>query len=180
MLEFKSSYKNEDKLKINEHVSIHGDGVKDIAFEVEDTRKVFEIAKKNGAVVVKEPYKLEDEDGHVWLATVETYGDTTHTFVERKNYKGVYLPGYKKHHLKESFNTFLPEIKLDFVDHIVGNQPEKQMDIVVEWYLKKLYFHRFWSVDDSIMHTKYSALSSTVLADYDENIKMPINEPAKG
>jgi len=82
--------------------------------------------------------------------------------------------------LKEPFNELAAFPELLYIDHIVGNQAEKDMEPTVEWYEKMLDFHRFWSVDDSIMHTEYSALNSIVVADFDEKIKMPINEPAKG
>ena len=90
------------------------------------------------------------------------------------------MPGYKEHHLKEPFNKEDNEINIDFIDHVVGNMELGDMVPTVEWYEKMLEFHRFWSVDDSIIHTEYSSLNSIVVADYDENIKMPINEPAKG
>ena len=85
----------------------------------------------------------------------------------------MFLPGYIAHPLKEPFHKFVEPTDFQFIDHVVGNQPDLEM-------VPTLDFHRFWSVDDSIMHTEYSALRSIVVADYDENIKMPINEPAKG
>jgi 4-hydroxyphenylpyruvate dioxygenase len=178
---FKSSYGPfEDKEnEISKHVSKHGDGVRDIAFTVDDSKKIYEKAMERGAISIMEPKVLEDEHGKVVISSVKTYGDTVHTFVERKNYKGAFLPGYKEHYNKEVLNEFLPETKLEVVDHCVGNQPEGEMSPAVEWYEKVLEFHRFWSVDDKMMHTEYSALSSIVVADFDENIKMPINEPAK-
>jgi 4-hydroxyphenylpyruvate dioxygenase len=178
---FKSSYGPfEDKEnEISKHVSKHGDGVRDIAFTVDDSKKIYEKAMERGAISIMEPKVLEDEHGKVVISSVKTYGDTVHTFVERKNYKGPFLPGYKEHYNKEVLNEFLPETKLEVVDHCVGNQPEGEMSPAVEWYEKVLEFHRFWSVDDKMMHTEYSALSSIVVADFDENIKMPINEPAK-
>lgn len=90
------------------------------------------------------------------------------------------MPGFISHSYKEAFNNSDNEIKIDFVDHIVGNMGVGDMEPTVKWYESMLDFHRFWSVDDSIMHTEYSALNSIVVADFDENIKMPINEPAKG
>jgi 4-hydroxyphenylpyruvate dioxygenase len=114
------------------------------------------------------------------LATVQTYGDTTHTFVQRDKYNGTFLPGYKKHHLVEAFNKVLEPINLHVIDHCVGNQPDGEMEAAAFWYEKMLDFHRFWSVDDKMMHTEYSALRSIVVADFDEVVKMPINEPAPG
>jgi 4-hydroxyphenylpyruvate dioxygenase len=90
------------------------------------------------------------------------------------------LPGFKPHHLKEAFNLVVDPIKFENIDHIVGNQPDLKMEEAVKYYEKSLGFHRFWTVDDKMVHTEYSSLRSVVVADYDENIKMPINEPAKG
>lgn len=114
------------------------------------------------------------------VSTVQTYGDTTHTFVERKDYKGPFLPGFKAHHLKEKFNELVPVPEFESIDHCVGNQPDLEMEPVAAWYEKMLDFHRFWSVDDSMIHTEYSSLRSIVVTDFDENVKMPINEPAPG
>ena len=119
---------------MNAHLIKHGDGVKDIAFTVEDTKAIYEYAMKNGATSVREPYELSDEKGSVWLATVKTYGDTTHTFVECKRYNGVFLPGYNPHPYTEALNKVLPPVKLDRVDHIVGNQPDLEMESAVQVY----------------------------------------------
>jgi len=135
---------------------------------------------QGGAGSVSAPTEHSDEDGKVVLASITTYGDTIHTFVERKNYKGIFLPGFQPHFNKESLNSLLPGVTLTKIDHVVGNQPDLEMEGVVQYYEKTLDFHRFWSVDDSIMHTEFSALRSIVVTDYNENIKMPINEPAKG
>ena len=108
------------------------------------------------------------------------YGDTTHTFVERNGYSGLFLPGFRKHEHNDVLLKLLPPIHLNFIDHCVGNQPDNQMEISAQWYEKKLQFHRFWSVDDSQIHTEYSALRSIVMTNYEETIKIPINEPAPG
>lgn len=179
-LEFQSSYTADDKLGMGDHLKKHGDGVRDIAFTVEDAKLTFETAKARGAKVVRELTTISDEDGDVILGTVQTYGDTTHTFVQRNNYKGLFLPGYKPHHLKEAFNAHFETVEFEVIDHCVGNQALGDMEPTAEWYEKMLDFHRFWSVDDSIIHTDYSSLKSIVVADYDEKIKMPINEPANG
>ena len=164
---FCSPYTKDASPEMNAHLVEHGDGVKDIALTVENTRAVYEHAIKNGGISVREPYELTDENGTVVLATIQTYGDTTHTFVERQNYKGSFLPGYRPHHLKEYFNTILPKIRFEKVDHVVGNQPDLKMESAVQYYEKTLQFHRFWSVDDSIIHTSYSSLRSIVVADFD-------------
>lgn len=90
------------------------------------------------------------------------------------------MPGYQPHFLKEKFNDIAPVPQYEFIDHIVGNQPDMEMEPVAQWYEKMLDFHRFWSVDDSMIHTEYSSLRSVVMADFDEVVKMPINEPAAG
>lgn len=112
--------------------------------------------------------------------SISQYGDTVHTLVERNGYKGLFLPGYKPPLQDDPLLKSLPLSKLDFIDHAVGNQPDLQMEPAARWYEKMLQFHRFWSVDDSQLHTEYSALRSIVMANYEETIKMPINEPAPG
>eukprot|EP00055_Hartaetosiga_balthica_P002520 m.4274 g.4274 ORF g.4274 m.4274 type:complete len:385 (-) comp2201_c0_seq1:84-1238(-) len=172
--------KNEE---MGDHLKKHGDGVKDIAFTVEDCRGIYERAIERGAVSVCEPWEESDEHGTVVFAKVKTYGDTTHTFVERTNYKGTesnFLPGFIRKEINDLLTKNLPSPDLWAIDHAVGNQPDQQMEEVAGWYTNVLAFHRFWSVDDTQMHTEYSALRSIVVTDYDEKIKMPINEPAPG
>jgi len=141
---------------------------------------VFEFAKGNGAEIISEPNEISDENGSVILATIKTYGDTVHTFVECKNYKGVFLPGYKSVSDNDPLHNLSEPIGLDFIDHVVGNQPDLEMKGAAGFYEKVLGFHQFWSVDDSIIHTEYSSLRSIVVTDLKEVIKMPINEPANG
>lgn len=176
-------YENKDET-MAKHLAQHGDGVRDMALTVEDAKKVYDLAVSRGAQSVAEPKTLTDEHGSVIIASVKTYGDTIHTFVQRivdgKEYKGAFLPGYKDHFLKDPINEVLPATNLDIIDHIVGNQHENEMVPTAEWYEKILEFHRFWSIDDKMMHTEYSALNSIVMADFDETVKLPINEPAKG
>lgn len=99
--------------------------------------------------------------------------------MDRTNYKGNFLPGFQVPAVDPILQS-LPPTKLDFIDHVVGNQPDLEMEPVAAWYERILQFHRFWSVDDSQIHTEYSALRSIVMANYEETVKMPINEPAKG
>lgn len=162
------------------HQTKHGDGVKDIAFEVEDCVKLYHKTIEKGGISIKEPWEETDENGTVVFACVKTYGDTVHTFIERKNYKGPFLPGFQLSDVKDVLLEKLPKVGLNFIDHIVGNQPDLEMSSVVESYEKSLQFHRFWSVDDEAIHTEYSSLRSIVVTNYEETIKMPINEPAKG
>lgn len=178
-LVFQSPYNPGEKV-MGEHLMLHGDGVKDIAFCVENLDAIFEKAKDRGAKVVQKIWEENDECGTVRYATVQTFGDTTHTFVERKNYNGIFLPGYKKHPAKDQLLEKLPPGNLKFIDHVVGNQPENEMLSKTDWYLNTLMFHRFWSVDDTQLHTNYSALRSIVVTNYEETIKIPINEPAPG
>ena len=158
----------------------HGDGVKDVAFTVDDAKGIYEKAVSRGATSVRPPETLEDENGIMVVASVKTYGDTIHTFVQRDKYNGIFMPGFKEHHLNEPLNDILPKCDLRYIDHCVGNQPDGEMEPVAQWYEKMLDFHRFWSVDDKMIHTNYSSLRSIVVADFDEKVKMPINEPANG
>jgi 4-hydroxyphenylpyruvate dioxygenase len=165
-------------------IARRGDGVKDVAFTVKDCRAVYEKAIARGAQSVKAPEEITDEDGTVIIATVATYGDVQHTLVERHNYKGVFLPGFKPsatslRHV-DPLQDLLPRVPLGFIDHVVGNQPDNMMEPIAEFYERVFEFHRFWSVDDKQVFTEYSALRSVVMADPDERIKVPINEPAVG
>lgn len=162
------------------HLIKHGDGVKDVAFHVEDCDFLVQKARERGATIVREPWIEEDKFGKVKFAVLQTYGDTTHTLLEMMDYKGQFLPGYQPPLFKDPLLANLPSGKLNYLDHVVGNQPDNEMVPVVEWYQKNLLFHRFWSVDDKQMHTEFSALRSIVVANFEETIRMPINEPAIG
>jgi len=175
-----SSALNPGNEEMGTHLIQHGDGVKDIAFEVEDCDFIVQKARERGARIVREPWVEEDKHGKVKFAVVQTYGDTTHTLIEKQNYRGLYLPGFEAPLFRDPLLKKLPPAKLNFIDHIVGNQPDQEMLPVVEWYQRNLQFHRFWSVDDKQLHTEFSALRSIVMANYEETIKMPINEPAMG
>ncbi|XP_064478423.1 4-hydroxyphenylpyruvate dioxygenase-like [Ornithodoros turicata] len=171
---------NPDDEVMGPHLVKHGDGVKDIAFSVEDLDSIVKRAKERGATIVRDIWEETDACGTVRFATVQTCGDTTHTFVERGDYNGLFLPGFKKHPSKDRSYEKLPNTGLNFVDHCVLNQPDLEMVPAANWYEKSLMFHRFWSVDDKQIHTQYSALRSIVVTNYEETIKMPINEPASG
>jgi 4-hydroxyphenylpyruvate dioxygenase len=175
-----SSEKGSD---MNQHLSLHGDGVKDVAFSVSDCRAIYDSAIKRGAQSVSEPKEISDDFGTVILATIKTYGDTVHTFVQNKDYTGPFLPGYRatpNGGLSDPMLTITPPVGLDFIDHVVGNMPDLGMEPSVQFYEKVMQFHRFWSVDDKQMSTEHSALRSIVVADHTEQVKMPINEPAPG
>jgi len=170
-----------DNREMGEHLIKHGDGAKDIAFSVEDLDGILATAKKRGATVVKDIWEESDDNGTVRFAVVQTYGETTHTLIERQNYNGLFLPGYHKPiDGEDKLASTLENPGLRFIDHIVGNQPDLQMENVAQWYEKNLLFHRFWSVDEDMVHTEYSSLRSIVVTNYEETIKMPINEPAPG
>lgn len=170
-----------DNHEMNRHTSAHGDGVKDVAFTVADCAAMFRRAVNAGAKVIKEPRVHETADGTCVLATIEAgYKDTWHTFVERTSYRGTFLPGFEPVKDTDPQVSLVEPVNLQFVDHCVSNQPDGEMERVVQWYQDKLAFHRFWSVDDKQLHTEYSSLRSIVVADYHERVKMPINEPADG
>lgn len=176
---FSSPYKGGVNAEFEQHLAKHGDGVRDVAFTVEDCRAIYNAAVANGATSLVEPHEESDDNGTVVLASIRTYGDTVHTLVERKAYKGLFLPGYVAAK-PDAFTTLLKPTCIDFIDHIVGNQDWDGMTPVEDWYKEKLGFHRFWSVDDKQIHTEYSALRSVVVVDEDRAITMPINEPAVG
>ncbi len=161
---------------MNVHLMLHGDGVRDVAFWVDDAQAAWDYTTERGAVSHLSPTTYEDEHGSVRLASIHTYGDTLHTFVERDNYNGVFLPGFKPY---ESPIKTEP-VGVNFVDHFVGNQPEGDMEKIAQWYEKVLGFHRFWTVDDKDISTEFSALRSIVVSNDNERIKMPINRPAQG
>ena len=161
---------------IGEHVKKHGDGVKVIALWVEDARKSFEETVKRGAKPYMEPTIEKDEHGEVVRAGIYTYGETVHMFVERKNYKGDFLPGFKE--WKSDYNP--TPVGLKFIDHMVGNVGWNQMNTWVKWYEDVMGFVNFLSFDDKQIHTEYSALMSKVMSNGNGRIKFPINEPAEG
>ncbi|XP_043508653.1 4-hydroxyphenylpyruvate dioxygenase [Frieseomelitta varia] len=175
---FESAYEPNNE-EMASHLSQHGDGVRDIAFNVRDIGIIVKIAKEGGATIVKDIWEESDEYGTVKFATIRTYGDTYHTLIDRSKYKGFFLPGFQILP-DDPFSKTLPKVGLNFIDHIVGNQPDKQMEPVAKWYEQCLQFHRFWSVDDTQLHTEYSALRSIVMTNWEETVKMPINEPAPG
>jgi 4-hydroxyphenylpyruvate dioxygenase len=165
---------------LGKRILITGDAVKDVAFRVADCKALYEKAIKRGAKGIQEPIEEKDENGSVIRCTVQTYGDTNHSFIQRNDFKGAFLPGFRAVTVADPLSALAPKPGLQFIDHVVGNQPDLQMEKTAQWYEKILDFHRFWSVDDSMIHTEYSSLRSIVVTDYDEKIKMPINEPADG
>jgi len=165
---------------IGRRLMITGDAVKDVAFRVEDCRAIYRKAIERGAKSIQEPVEDKDEHGSVVRATVQTYGDTVHSFIERKNYSGPFLPGFIAVKTVDPLVALMPSPNLRLVDHVVGNQPDNAMQSSADWYQRCLDFHRFWSVDDKQIHTEFSSLRSVVVTDFDRTIKMPLNEPAEG
>ncbi len=164
------------KSPINEHIVKHGDGVKIVALWVDDARKSWEETTKRGAKSYLEPTVLEDENGEIVKAGIYTYGETVHMFVERKNYKGDFMPGFRKWE-----SDYKPEsVGLKFIDHMVGNVGWNEMNTWVKWYEDVMGFVNFLSFDDKQIHTEYSALMSKVMSNGNGRIKFPINEPAEG
>ena len=164
------------KSPINDHIVKHGDGVKVVALWVEDAKKAYEETTSRGAKSYMEPIVEKDEQGEVVRSGIYTYGDTVHIFVERKNYNGVFLPGFVE--LKSDYN---PEpTGLKFIDHMVGNVGWGEMNTWVKWYEDIMGFENFLSFDDKQIHTEYSALMSKVMSNGNGRVKFPINEPAKG
>jgi 4-hydroxyphenylpyruvate dioxygenase len=162
--------------EISEHIRLHGDGVKVYAIWVDDAKKAFYETVARGAVPYLEPTFEEDEHGSVIRSGIRTYGDTVHIFVERSNYKGVFLPGFQLWH--SEFNP--TDVGLQVVDHCVGNVELGKMNYWADFYAKVLGFHQLISFDDKDISTEYSALMSKVMSNGNERIKFPINEPAPG
>ena len=161
---------------IGEHAKKHGDGVKVVALWVEDATKAYKETIKRGAKSYQEPITEKDENGEVVKAGIYTYGETVHMFIERKNYKGEFLPGFKK--WESDYNP--SPVGLKFIDHMVGNVGWGEMNTWVKWYEDVMGFVNFLSFDDKQIHTEYSALMSKVMSNGNGRIKFPINEPAKG
>ena len=161
---------------INAHVNAHGDGVKVIALWVDDAAKSWEETTSRGGVSCMNPETHVDSDGSVVMSGIHTYGETLHLFVERKNYNGVFLPGYKA--WNPSYTA--PEVGLKFIDHMVGNVGWNEMNKWCEFYAKVMGFAQLVSFDDKDISTEYTALMSKVMSNGNGRIKFPINEPASG
>jgi 4-hydroxyphenylpyruvate dioxygenase len=158
------------------HVHKHGDGVKVLALTVDDAEKSFKETVKRGAKPAFEPIVLSDEHGEVKMAGIGTYGETVHIFVERKNYSGPFMPGYKSR--KNLFK--IEPIGLKYIDHCVGNVPLGEMNKWVKFYEDVMGFKLLVTFDDDDISTEYSALMSKVVSNGNGFIKFPINEPAEG
>ncbi len=162
-----------------EHIKQHGDGVRDIAFYVEDADHAFHEAVRRGATPVTEPHDLSDESGSVRHSAIATYGDTIHSFISYNtnnghNYNGIFLPGFVEQTVEGEPSGIM------MVDHIVGNVELGKMNQWCDFYRDVLGFFRYITFDDKDISTEYSSLMSIVMSDGQHNIKFPINEPATG
>ncbi len=161
-----------------EHHKKHGDGVRDIAMEVDDAAKSYYETTSRGAKGVLEPTEMKDEHGVIIKSSIQTYGDTIHSFIERKNYKGSFMPGFMNAESKGAKN--IKDTGLKSVDHIVGNVELGTMNDWVKFYAHTMGFNQLISFDDKDISTDYTALMSKVMQNGSGKIKFPINEPAKG
>lgn len=162
---------------IADHIKLHGDGVRDIALWVDDAVSAHTETTRRGARSVMEPTVIEDEFGQIGLSAIATYGDTIHTFVDRKNYRGVFKPGYRP---MEGPDQLAKPVGLKYIDHMVGNVGWGEMNTWVKFYAEVMGFSLYQHFDDKDISTDYSALMSKVMANGNGRIKFPINEPAEG
>jgi 4-hydroxyphenylpyruvate dioxygenase len=162
---------------VAEHVRLHGDGVRDIALWVDDAESAYRETTRRGARGVREPETLRDEHGEVRISAIATYGDTIHSFVERRNYGGVFLPGFVP---VEHADAVARPVGLKYIDHMVGNVGWGAMNTWVDFYRDVMGFRLYQHFDDKDISTEYSALMSKVMSNGNERVKFPINEPAEG
>jgi len=162
---------------IAKHVHLHGDGVRDVALRVPDAAHAYEEATKRGAEGAMEPQVFEDEHGKVVGAAIKAYGDTLHSFIERENYSGPFLPGYRA---EEPIPDDGPDVGIQAIDHVVCNVALGDMNKMVEYYANILGFSQLVHFRDDQISTEYTALMSKVMWDGQGRVKFPINEPAEG
>lgn len=162
--------------EIADHIAKHGDGVKMLALKVEDATSAWEETTKRGGKSYMMPTTLKDDNGELVMSGIHTYGDTIHLFIERKNYSGPFMPGYRK--WESAYNP--PDTGLLYVDHCVGNVGWNQMNPWVKFYEDVMGFKNILSFDDKDISTEYSALMSKVMSNGNGYVKFPINEPAAG
>jgi 4-hydroxyphenylpyruvate dioxygenase len=163
---------------IAEHHKKHGDGVRDIAMEVEDATKSYVETTNRGAKGVLEPTEFKDENGVLIKSSIQTYGDTIHSFIERKNYNGLFMPGFVS--AEDKAVKGIKDVDLRAVDHIVGNVELGRMNEWVKFYAHTMGFNQLISFDDKDISTDFTALMSKVMQNGTGKIKFPINEPAPG
>ncbi len=161
---------------IADHIYKHGDGVKALALRVPDATSAWKETTRRGAKSYFEPNRMTDDKGEVVMSGIHTYGDTVHLFIERKNYHGAFMPGFRK--WESTYNP--PPSGLLYVDHCVGNVGWNQMNPWVKFYEDVMGFRNILSFDDNDISTEYSALMSKVMSNGNGFVKFPINEPAEG
>ncbi len=161
--------------EITRHCAVHGDGVKAIALEVNDVAAAIRETKARGATVLQQPITKEDEHGAITTGEIKYAGDTVFRFVERKNYRGAFAPGYKP---IEAYGS--PSVGIAAIDHIVTNVWLGEMNYWVRWFEEVMGFNNFLSFTDKDISTEYSALMSKVMENGTGKCKFPINEPAEG
>ena len=161
---------------IADHIYKHGDGVKVLALKVDDATDAWQQTTNRGGKSYMEPTTLKDDNGEVVISGIHTYGDTVHLFIERKNYNGIFMPGFRE--WKTDYNP--TETGLQYVDHCVGNVGWNQMNPWVKFYEDVMGFRNILSFDDNDISTEYSALMSKVMSNGNGYVKFPINEPAEG
>ncbi len=167
---------SEEGRAIADHIYRHGDGVRDLALWVDDARDAYAKAIERGAASAQEPRVLRDADGEIVTAAIRTYGDTIHTLVERRGYRGLFMPGFRAVE-----PTYQPApVGLKYVDHCVGNVELGKMNVWVQFYGDVMGFRNLLTFDDKDISTEYSSLMSKVMASGNDRIKFPINEPAAG
>lgn len=162
--------------EIAEHVKRHGDGVRDVALWVEDAEDAWIAATSRGAKSADEPRTMADESGEVHIAAIQAYGDTIHSFVERKRYRGVFLPGYRA----TEPDVLARPAGLKYIDHTVGNVGWGEMNRWVDFYRDTMGFSLFQHFDDKQISTEYSSLMSKVMTNGNGRVKLLVNEPAVG
>ncbi|CAJ0580016.1 unnamed protein product, partial [Mesorhabditis spiculigera] len=175
VLVFESAIRPNDP-EYGNFLSTHSDSVRDVAFEVDDVDALVRQAKMKGTTVIRDVTAESDDDGTIKTAALRTFGDVLHTLVERKNYHGLFMPGFKAHPWDGEFFEKLPSTDFLVVDHFVGAQPEMEMATVAEWYERILQFHRFWTDGDAVVDTGKSALTAKYEANENSTIKAVISE----
>ncbi len=162
---------------ISRHIQRHGDGVRDIALWVDDAETAYRETTRRGAQGVRSPEVLCDDHGEVCVSAIAAYGDTIHSFIERRKYTGAFLPGYVK---VDAPDVVARPAGLQYIDHMVGNVGWGEMNRWVEFYRDVMGFRLYQHFDDKDISTEYSALMSKVMANGNGRVKFPINEPAEG
>ncbi|XP_068633503.1 4-hydroxyphenylpyruvate dioxygenase-like [Battus philenor] len=165
--------------EISKDLASHGDFVKDVAFAVDDLDELVQRAKRGGALIVKNVTEDIGEDGVIRYAVLKTYGDNTHTLIDRQKYNGVFLPGFSQEG-DDPLNELLPDTKLTFIDHVEANMVDGTLQDTIAWYENNLNMHRFWCVDYTHELTPYSCINSDSVINQNETVLLSFNEAAKG